>query len=75
MRTFTKNHLDYLKKQYPVGSIVKLIQMEDIQAPKKGTQGKVLFIDDIGTIHIKWENGSTLGVVYGLDRIEKVSND
>ncbi|MFA7109722.1 MAG: DUF4314 domain-containing protein [Sphaerochaetaceae bacterium] len=74
MKTFTKNHLDFLRKQYPVGSIVKLICMEDLQAPDKGTIGKVFHIDDTGTIHVKWENGSTLGVVYGIDKIEKVIN-
>jgi len=75
MRIFTKNHLDFLRKQYPVGCIVKLIHMEDSQAPKIGTFGKVFHIDDAGTIHVKWENGSTLGAVYGIDKIEKVIND
>ncbi len=75
MRTITKNHLDYLKKQYPSGTIVKLLSMEDLQAPKKGTLGKVFHVDDTGTIHVKWETGSTLGVVYGVDSIVKVSND
>lgn len=74
MKIITKKHLDYLKIQYPIGTIVKLVLMEDSFAPKKGTLGKVFHIDDTGTIHVKWENGSTLGVVYGIDRIEKVVN-
>ena len=73
MRTITTNHLDYLRKQYPIGSRVKLMRMEDLQAPKKGTLGEVYYIDDTGTIHVKWTNGSTLGVIYGIDKIEKVS--
>jgi len=75
MRNFTKNHLDFLRKQYPVGSFVKLLYMEDSQAPKRGTLGEVYHIDDTGTIHVKWETGSSLGVLYGIDKIEKVIND
>jgi hypothetical protein len=74
MKTITKNHVDFIRKQYPVGSIVKLIKMEDLKAPKQGMCGAVFYIDDLGTIHVKWENGSTLGVVYGIDKVEKVVN-
>ena len=59
--------LEKLRKKYPVGKVVELVKMDDIQAPPVGTKGVVEFIDDIGTIHIKWENGSSLGVVYGVD--------
>jgi hypothetical protein len=72
MKTITKNQLERLRKQYQVGSVVKLLLMEDSLAPKIGTAGKVFNIDDTGTIHVKWENGSTLGVVYGVDKIGKV---
>ena len=72
MKTITKNQLELIRKQYPVGTIVKLLLMKDIQAPKMGALGEVFHIDDTGTIHVKWDNGSTLGVVYGVDRIEKV---
>ncbi len=46
MKIITKKHLDYLKMQYPIGTIVKLVLMEDSFAPKKGTLGKVFHIDD-----------------------------
>lgn len=36
-----------------------------------GMQGTVKFVDDIGTIHISWDNGSSLGVVYGEDEVTK----
>ena len=38
-----------------------------------GTQGIVSAVDDIGTIFVKWENGSSLGVVYGVDIVKKVN--
>ncbi len=59
--------LERLRKMYPVGAKVELVRMDDVQAPPVGTKGVVEFIDDIGTIHVKWENGSSLGVVYGED--------
>ncbi len=61
-----------LNKQYPAGCIVELVHMDDTQAPPEGTLGKVLHIDGIGTIHIAWKNGSTLGVVPGVDMIRRL---
>lgn len=63
-----------LQKIYPIGARVKLIQMEDIQAPPKGTLGTVYGVDDIGSILVKWDNGSTLNVIFREDIIEKTSN-
>lgn len=59
--------LERLRKMYPEGAKVELARMDDVQAPPVGKKGVVEFIDDIGTIHVKWENGSSLGVVYGED--------
>lgn len=63
-----------LKKTYPVGSRVKLIQMEDDQAPPVGTLGTVYGVDAIGSILVKWDNGSMLNVIFRVDRIEKILN-
>lgn len=59
--------LERLRKMYPVGAKVELVRMDDVQAPSVGTRGVVEFVDDMGTIHVEWENGSSLGVVYGED--------
>lgn len=61
-----------LKKQYPSGTRVELIGMNDISAPPIGTLGTVNYVDDIGTIHVKWDNGSMLGVAYPEDKIIKI---
>lgn len=61
-----------LKAQYPTGTRVALIEMDDAYAPPIGTLGTVQYIDDMNTIHVNWDNGSTLGVVYQVDRIRKV---
>jgi len=67
-----KEILEKLRKQYPPGTRVELIRMEDIQAPPTGTQGTVIGVDDIGSIMISWDNGSSLSVVYGEDSCRKL---
>ena len=62
-----------LLKKYPVGSRVRLLKMDDIQAPPIGTFGTVKGVDDILSILVSWDNGSGLSVVYGEDQIELVS--
>ena len=65
-------NIQFLKDLYPAGTRVKLVEMNDIQAPSIGTLGTVMYVDDIGTIHIKWDNGSTLGAAYPEDRVSKI---
>lgn len=36
-----------------------------------GLRGEVYCVDDAGQIHVKWENGSGLALVYGVDRFRK----
>lgn len=67
-----KEILDKLRKEYSPGSRVELIRMEDIQAPPTGTQGTVIGVDDIGSIMVSWQNGSSLSVVYGEDSCRKI---
>lgn len=59
--------IESLKKEFPVGSRVELIKMDDKQAPLIGTKGTVLGVDDIGSIMVAWDSGSSLNVIYGED--------
>lgn len=59
--------VERLKKQYPAGCRVELLRMDDIQAPPIGTKGTVIGVDDIGSIMVRWDNGSGLSVAYGED--------
>jgi hypothetical protein len=62
-----------LREQYPPGTRVELIRMNDPYAAlKPGDQGTVSFVDDIGTIFVDWDCGSTLGVAYGEDLIRRL---
>jgi hypothetical protein len=66
----TKEEIKYIKEKYKVGSEIELIKMYDFQAPAPGTKGIIDHIDDIGTLHVKWENGSALGLVVGTDEFK-----
>lgn len=57
---------------YKVGDRIKLIHMEDNQAVPGGTCGTIDCIDDIGQLHMKWDNGRTLAVNLDEDIITKI---
>jgi hypothetical protein len=64
--------VEHLKKSYPPGTRVELLKMGDVQAPPIGSLGNVVGVDDIGSILVKWDCGSSLNVVYGEDLCRKV---
>lgn len=67
-----RNIVEMLRKQYPVGTRVELVEMDDCQAPPIGTLGTVKGVDDTGSILVSWDNGSSLNVVYGEDLCRKI---
>lgn len=71
--TPSRETIKRLKKEYPAETKVILDYMDDAQAPPVGTKGTVRLVDDIGSIHVSWENGSSLAVAYGEDRCHKVT--
>ena len=66
-----KDTVKEIRRQYPAGTRVELVRMEDVQAPPTGTKGTVMCVDDTGTIHVRWDTGSSLGIVYGEDLCRK----
>lgn len=57
-----------------IGRRVECVRMTGDPRPvPAGVQGTVVFVDDIGTIHVKWDNGSTLGLIPGLDSYKLLS--
>ena len=59
--------VERLRAIYKKGTRVELENMDDIQAPPKGTRGTVMYVDDIGSVHVRWDTGSTLALAYGVD--------
>ena len=72
MRFPSREIVDGVRKQYPVGTKVELVQMDDPQAPPTGTRGTVTGVDDTGSLLMRWDNGSGLNVVYGEDSVRKL---
>ena len=73
MKFPNKAVVEHIRNQYPAGTRVELVQMDDAQAPPVGTLGTVWGVDDTGSIMVHWDNGSGLNVVYGVDVCRKVS--
>lgn len=72
MRMIRPEQLKHLRETYPAGTRVELIQMDDVQAPPAGTCGTVAGIDDTGSLMMRWDNGSGLNVIFGVDVVRKV---
>ena len=65
--------VERVRREFPAGTVVELVHMDDPCAPPAGTLGEVLGVDDTGSLLMRWHNGSGLNVVYGEDRVRKVS--
>ena len=72
MRFPSRETVEHIRKEYPRGTRVELLRMDDVQAPPIGTLGTVLGVDDTGSLLMRWDNGSVLNVVYGEDLVRKV---
>lgn len=69
-----KVQVDRLKNQYPSGTRIELLSsMNDIQPIESGSKGTVIAVDDIGTIHMRWDNGRGLGLIPGEDHFKVIS--
>lgn len=63
-----------IKKAYPEGTRIELQFMNDPYAPvPPGTRGSVDFVDDLGQVHMKWDNGRTLALIPGEDSFRRLT--
>ena len=63
--------MERIKERYPIGTRIELLStMNDIQGVEKGIKGTVIGVDDIGTIHMEWDNGRSLGLIHGEDNFK-----
>ena len=67
----SRDIVERIRREYPIGTRVELVRMDDVQAPPVGTHGTVRGVDDTASLLVRWDNGSGLNVVYGEDIVRK----
>ena len=69
----SRETVERVRKMYPKGTRVELVQMNDPYSRlKPGDRGIVRFVDDTATVFVDWDSGSGLGIVYGEDQVKKL---
>ena len=62
-----------MRAEFSAGTEVELIEMNDpYRDMPPGLWGVIETIDDAGSAHIRWENGSSLAAIYGVDRYRRI---
>lgn len=72
MKLLSEANLRQLRAEYPTGTRIELVSMDDPQAPPVGTRGTVRLVDAIGSLVVDWDNGCGLNVVCGKDVVKKL---
>ena len=63
-----------LRKRYPAGTRIRLLEMADDPNPvPAGTEGTVTGVDSEGSLLVEWDNGRSLSVIYLVDRVEIIT--
>lgn len=68
-----KNNVALIKKMFTEGTKVMLHEMRGEPQMQDGLKGEVKFVDDIGQIHVRWENGSRLALHLEEDSFEVIA--
>lgn len=61
-----------IKETYTPGMRIRLLKMNDSQAPPSGTEGTICGVDDMGSLLVTWDTGSNLAIILDEDEIEIV---
>lgn len=70
----TKECVKAMREAFPKDATVELIYMNDLFSTLPcGLKGQVVRVDDIGNIHMHWENGSSLSVAWNDDIVKNVN--
>jgi AbrB family looped-hinge helix DNA binding protein len=70
---FDADKVKATREKYPIGTIVECINMgEEARPVPTGTRGVVNFVDDMGSIHVNWENSSSLALIEEIDRFKVI---
>ena len=69
----SREELEALREKYPQGCRVELVKMDDpYREMPPGLKGVVTGVDDSGSVHVDWQNGSSLAVIFGEDECRRI---
>ena len=71
MKFPSREKIAELREQYQ-GKRIKILLMNDAQAPPVGTTGTCWEVDDAGSLLMEWDNGSGLNLLPGVDLFQIV---
>jgi len=72
---YNEKKVEMLRQRYPEGTRICLDHMEDLCPVESGTCGTVQFVDDVGTLYCKFDDGRTLGVIPDVDKFHKIDQE
>ncbi len=73
---YNRRRTEMMKARYPEGTRICLDSMGNDPNPiPSGTKGTVEFVDDMGTVFCKFDNGRSLGVIPGEDSFHKIQEE
>lgn len=68
--------IDTLKQRYPPGTRVRVSDFNDPYTHiPSGTEGTVIAVDDIGTVHCNFDNGTSIGLISGTDEFHRIEEE
>ena len=73
---YNRRKIEMMKARYPEGTRICLDSMDNDPNPiPSGTKGTVQFVDDIGTVFCKFDNGRSFGMIPGEDSFHKIQEE
>ena len=77
MKMPSREYVDSIRKQYPVGTRVELIHLDDPYnwIMKPGCKGTVRHVDDVATVFVDWDCGSSLGLIPDVDDFKIITEE
>lgn len=73
---YNRRKIGMLRERFPEGTRICLDSMGNDPNPiPSGTKGTVQFVDDIGTVFCKFDNGRSLGVIPGEDGFHTIEEE
>ena len=68
-------NVEKIKETYKSGTRIELIYMDGESRYREGDRGTVTDVDDMGSIHMRWDRGGSLALIPGQDIFRVITDD